>query len=395
MIVSRLLIPGLCSLLFVSSTAQAIELANGRLSLNGFGTLGMAKSTDSDAEFIRDISQKRGSAGEWDADIDSRFGLQLGAPLTDTLDAVVQGVSRYNYDGNYDPTVTWAFLRYAPDPAMTIRVGRVALDTYMLADSRDVGYSYVWVRPPVDYYGTRHLSHIDGADIVLRRPLGDGLLWGKLFAGRADEKVNSDIEGIVLDAAGSKVYGGHINYEVGRWRWQLGASQIDYQLEAPDEYWQGLRFLERFNPLLAQAYGDVVEPVTIQMTSIGAAYDRGPLQVQAMLGQLNRPGDRTDLTSAFVTLSYRLEPVTPYVTLSGSRTPGIAYRDVGLPIDGKAGLTQQTLSLGARYDVAPNVALKGQVGFVNVDQVGLAWRQVELDWDRDTTVLSLALDFVF
>ena len=81
--------------------------------------------------------------------------------------------------------------------------------------------------------------------------------------------------------------------------------------------------------------------------------------------------------------------------MSGSRTPGIAYRDVGLPIDGKAGLTQQTLSLGARYDVAPNVALKGQVGFVNVDQVGLAWRQVELDWDRDTTVLSLALDFVF
>lgn len=395
MILSRLLVPGLCSLLFVCSSVQALESADGRFSLNGFGTLGMAKSTDSDAEFIRDISQKRGSAGEWDADIDSRFGLQLGAHLTDTLDAVVQGVSRYNYEGNYDPTVTWAFLRYAPDPAVTIRVGRVALDTYMLADSRDVGYSYVWVRPPVDYYGTRHLSHIDGADIVLRRPLGDGLLWGKLYAGRADEKVNSDIEGIVLDAAGSKVYGGHVNYEIGRWRWQLAAGEIDYQLRAPDEYWQTLRFLRFVNPLLAEAYGKVVDPVTIQMSSMGAAYDRGPLQVQAMLGQLNRPGDEFDLTSAFVTLSYRLEPVTPYVTLSGSRTRGIAYRDVGIPIEGKAGLTQQTLSLGARYDVAPNIALKGQVGFVNVDQVGLTWRQVELDWDRDTTVLSLALDFVF
>lgn len=395
MILSRLLAPGLCSLLFMSVGVQAVELANGRLSLNGFGTLGMAKSTDSNAEFIRDISQKRGSAGEWDADIDSRFGLQLGARLTDSLDAVVQGVSRYNYEGQYDPEVTWAFLRYAPDPAVTIRVGRVALDTYMLADSRDVGYSYVWVRPPVDYYGTRHLSHIDGADIVLRRPLGDGLLWGKLYAGRADEKVNSDIEGIVLDAAGSKVYGGHINYEIGRWRWQLAAGEIDYQLEAPVEYWQGLRLIERFNPLLAEAYREVIEPVTIQMSSVGAAYDRGPLQVQAMLGQLNRPGDLTDLTSAFVTLSYRLEPVTPYVTLSGSRTRGIAYRDVGLPFEGKAGLTQQTLSLGARYDVAPNIALKGQVGFVNVDQVGLAWRQVDPDWDKNTTVLSLALDFVF
>ncbi|UAW97392.1 porin [Halopseudomonas nanhaiensis] len=392
---SRFLPFGLTLLLSAAGNAQAIELFNGKVAVNGFGTLGIARSTDSDAEFIRDITQKSGTAGDWDGDVDSRFGLQLRGTLTDSLDAVVQGVSRYDPTGSYEPKLTWAFLRYNPDPAVTLRLGRVALDTYMLADSRDVGYSYLWVRPPVDYYGTRHLTHIDGGDIVLRRPLGDGLLWGKLYAGLADEKINSDIAGVVLDAADSRVYGGHINYEIGSWRWQAGVGAIDYRLEAPESYLRDLDQLQFFLPQLADALRESVEPTTIQMSSLGVAYDRGPLQIQAMLGQFNRPGDETDLTSAFVTAGYRLEPFTPFVSLSGSRTRGIPLNELGLPSNDKAGLTQQTLSLGARYDVARNVALKSQVDFINVDQVGLTWRHVDPDWDKDTTVFSLALDFVF
>ncbi len=386
---------GLSLLLLAPGATHALDLLDGRLALNGFGTLGVARSTDSDAEFIRDISQQDGTAGDWDGDVDSRLGVQLRANLTETLDAVVQSVSRYDHHGSYEPKLTWAFLRYNPDPAVTLRLGRVALDTYMLADSRDVGYSYLWVRPPVDYYGMRHLSHIDGGDIVLRRPLGEGLLWGKLYAGRADEKVNSDFVDVVLDATGSSVYGGHINYDIGRWRWQLGLSEIDYKLKAPDEFLRQLDLLAYALPQLAAGLRDAVAPATIQMSSVGMAYDRGPLQVQAMLGQLNRTGEEADLSSAFVTAGYRLEPVTPFVSLSGSRTRGIALSDFGIPSSARVGLTQQTLSLGARYDIKRNVALKGQVDFINVDQAGLMWRNIQPDWDQDTTVFSLALDFVF
>lgn len=174
MSISRLLHLGLSLLLLTPGGANAIELLNGKLAVNGFGTLGVARSTDSNAEFIRDISQQDGTAGDWDGDVDSRFGLQLRADLTETLDAMVQGVSRYDHNGSYEPKLTWAFLRYNPDPAVTLRLGRVALDSYMLADSRDVGYSYLWVRPPVDYYGTRHLSHIDGAISCCAARLGTG-----------------------------------------------------------------------------------------------------------------------------------------------------------------------------------------------------------------------------
>lgn len=375
--------------------AVASDFLDGRLSVRGFGTLGATYNATADAEFIRDINQLDGPASSWSHDVDSRLGLQLGWRFHSALDAVVQGVSRYNAYGRYDPQLTWAFLRYAPDAGKQFRLGRLALDMYMLADSRDVGYSYLWVRPPIDYYGIRHLTHIDGGDLTLKRPVGRGLLWGKLYAGVADEKISSGIDDVVFDAQGTRVYGGHLNYQWDAWHLQLAATEFQYELEASNEYMQAIRVAEFFDPALANALKDIIAPVDLQITSLGLAYDSGRLYVQAMVSHLNRPGDAFDTDSAFVTLGYRMEPVTPYVSLSGSRTEGVKYREVGFDVDGAAGLTQQTLSFGARYDLSRNLALKTQLDFINVDQAGFLWRTVDPEWNGRTEVLSINLDFVF
>lgn len=392
----------------LSVPAQAARFLDGRLSVNGFGTLGAVYNDHNDAEYIRDITQKSGPAGGWNGNVDSRLGLQLGWLFNTEFDAVVQGVSRYNQRGNYDPQLTWAFLRYAPDPGLQLRVGRVGLDTYMLADSRDVGYSYLWMRPPVDYYGIRHLTHLDGVDLVLRRPLGPGLLWGKLYAGRADERVAGEAEDLILDAAGSQIYGGHINYELGAWRLQLGATELRYKFSAPSSYYAQIRELENLalSPFLppetrsvlqttAALLRDIVEPVNVQLTSIGVAYDRGRFQAQAMLGYANRPEKEFDTTSAFATVGYRIGQVTPYLTLSASHTDGLRLRDLGLPLDGTFGVSQRTLSLGARYDFATNLAAKTQLDLVDVRQTGLLWRRADPSWQGTATVFSLGLDFIF
>ncbi|MFO7704123.1 MAG: hypothetical protein R6V43_03155 [Halopseudomonas sp.] len=114
-----------------------------------------------------------------------------------------------------------------------------------------------------------------------------------------------------------------------------------------------------------------------------------------MASHLNRPGSEFDIDSAFVTFGYRMEPVTPYVSVSGSRTEGVKFRDLGLNFDGESGLTQQTFSLGARYDLSANLALKTQLDLINVDQSGFLWRDVQPDWDGKTRVLSINLDFIF
>jgi len=292
--------------LIATGHAVAADYLDPRLTVRGFGTLGMTYNDAADAEFIRDINQPDGPAREWSPDVDSRLGLQLSWRFNQQLDMVVQGVSRYNHAGSYDPKLTWAYLRYAPDAGTQFRLGRVVLNQYMLADSGDVGYSYLWVRPPVDYYGIRHLTHIDGGDLTLTYPLGAGLVWFKLYAGLADEKIASDVPGTVFDAKGTKVYGGHLNYQWDGWHLQLGASELRYKLEPSTAYQQAIRFFDVFDPALAQVLRDVVEPVNMQVTSLGLAYDRGRLQVQAMASHQNRPGDEFDIDSAFITLGYRL-----------------------------------------------------------------------------------------
>ena len=59
-------------------------------SLQGFGTLGLARSTTDQAEFVRDLSQPGGVSKKWSAKIDSAAGLQVNWHATEDMEAVAQ-----------------------------------------------------------------------------------------------------------------------------------------------------------------------------------------------------------------------------------------------------------------------------------------------------------------
>src|SRR5690606_15470727 len=107
-----------------------------------------------------------------------------------------------------------------------LRAGRLGWDVYMLADSRDVGYSYLWARPPVEYFGHLHLSKLNGADLVVPQPLGSGLAWAKVLAGRTVDRVATDA-GSSSDVTGSDLSGGHRSYRQGNWHYRLGYTRLD------------------------------------------------------------------------------------------------------------------------------------------------------------------------
>ncbi len=60
-------------------------------SFSGFGTLGIARSSEKQADFIAHDLQGGGAGRdhEWSADVDTRLGLQMRADLTPQLSAVV------------------------------------------------------------------------------------------------------------------------------------------------------------------------------------------------------------------------------------------------------------------------------------------------------------------
>ena len=97
----------LIALLAISDTAPAQEEKDGlaALTLRGFGTLGVARSTNGQAEVARDLLQPRAISDHWSGKYDSNAGVQLNYLASDTVEAVVQAASRYietkpeNYTG--------------------------------------------------------------------------------------------------------------------------------------------------------------------------------------------------------------------------------------------------------------------------------------------------------
>jgi hypothetical protein len=382
----------------------------GALSIRGFGTLGIAYNSTDNAGFIRDINQPEGARGGTSGHIDSRVGLQATFKASDTLEGTVQIVSRYNYTGEYDPELAWGFAKYSPSEHIQLRAGRLGWDVYMLADSRDVGFSYLWVRPPVEYYGLLQFSKLNGADLVLRKPLGQGLLWGKLFVGKADDKLAID-EDSYADVSGSELVGGHINYQLRDWQFRLGYTHLELGYDIKGDFGDLIDMLESSgNPVLSGIAAGATADATYHFMSAGIAFDSGPLQSQLMYTYLDSESDMVpDFHNGYLSAGYRLGDWTPYITFSmiesrsdiGAATPPTTPLPPSLGTFTMAGFNnpgQHTLSLGVRYDFLPNMAVKLQVDRSNVRREGrqwMLWRDVDPDWDGRATIFSATLDFVF
>ena len=159
-----------------AANVLADEPATPTFLFSGFGTAGVVHSSERQADFTNSPSTKPNGVGysrNWSADVDSRLGLQVTANVTPKLSAVLQVLSQQRYDNSYTPTVEWANIKYAFTPDFSVRVGRIAMPTFLVGDYRNVGYAVPWVRPPLQLYG--HMLPVtssDGVDASYRMRVG-------------------------------------------------------------------------------------------------------------------------------------------------------------------------------------------------------------------------------
>ncbi|MBC3886195.1 porin [Undibacterium griseum] len=408
----RFFIFAFCTL--ISLTALADDSSN--FSITGFGTIGVVHNTTSDADIIRDLSQNTGTGHtrQNDINMDSNLGLQADAHLNDVVDAAVQVVSRYG-PNEYKPEVTWAYAKYSPNDTVQLRLGRLGFDVYLLADSRNIGYSYTWVRPPIDFFGNLIVSYFDGFDTTISRDLGHGQVRLKFFSGMAREKVYNGIPNQFFSLNGSRLTGGHVEYQQGNWTFRLGHSQLRFANENPvnDLITPVLNSpaFQLFYPGASQLSQKVLmQDKNARYTSLGIVYDKGPLQAQLMLSRINSgslffPGS----DAAYLSASYRVKNWTPYVTYSGVRPSGERANiqiSPQLPpeIQGflqalSTGLNDQlskqnTITAGVRYDLSENVSVKVQLDHIR-SQDSFLIRNDLPNWNGRATLLSLAVNFIF
>jgi hypothetical protein len=370
------------------------------LVFRGFGTLGAIQTSTNQAEFVRDLSQPSGASNHLDGRVDSILGLQANWQLTPELEAVVQVVSRYRYDKTYKPEISWAYLKYDPTPQISMRAGRLGTEFFMTADSRQVGYSYLTVRPPGDFFWYLPFYSINGADAALTVPVGEDVLRAKIYYGISDGSIPYGDKQWNLD--GSAMIGGYLEHQMGAWLLRASYANIRFNHNMPiDGDLASAVAVGWMTPSQAVQAGDYLaaDNTRSHYYSLGAIYDNGPWQLQLMLNKITQGSKIFQSSSAgYVLAGYRIGEITPYLGFSWIRSETRKNPPSPLlaAIMDKSHAHQNTGIFGVRWDVARNIALKAQWDAIRGEpKSGFPFRAETSSWSGKMDVYSVTMDFVF
>jgi len=403
---------GLLGSIAAGNAFAADAAASPAWKFSGFGTLGAVHASVRDADFTSTVMRANGAgrSERWSPDVDSRLGAQLDVSAG-RWSGVLQLISEQDLEGSYRPRVEWANIKYQATPDLALRFGRIALPVFLAADSRKVGYTMPWVRPPVEVYGGLPISSSDGVDATWRwRSAGDTQHATQVFYGRTDTHLYEERR---LEAHG--IAGLSHSIEHGPLSARLSALTGHLTTAIGTEVFTALRAFGPQGRALADRYA--IEHKRVSMVSAGFSYDPGQWFVSAEAGRTHTHSLLGKTSTMYAGGGYRFDSLTPYLGFAKVRAHG-ATRDPGLPLAGlppqaraiagalNAGLNvylstipvQTTLSTGLRWDLMTDAALKVQYDRVRpTDGSRGTLINTPLSFRSGQTVhvASVTFDFVF
>ena len=380
---------------------------------SAFGTLDEVHSSQAKADFTASVFQPNGAGytHSWSAAVDSLVGAQLTANILSKLSSVVQVIAEQNYDGTFTPHIEWANIKYQFTPDLSIRAGRSVLPTFLFSDTRKVGYTYPWARPPVEVYGLLPLTECDGVDFSAR--IHGGNLGNTLQGNVGQSDVQKPHGGGTASTRDSFGFSDTTEYESFTLRLSYQQTRLDIAGVNP--------LLDKFRvfgaPGIAIADEYESDPKVVITEVIGASYDPGHWFVTSEWGHTKANSFLGDKSAWYVAGGYRVAQFTPYVTYA--EASATSNSDPGLSLTAlpsaqarfaaglNAGLNallqraipeQRTITVGARWDFMKNLDLKLQVDHIHpdADSFGtLTNIQPGLQPGRNVTLFSAALNFVY
>lgn len=228
-------------LILLPQNVYAIDLlANGRLSLRGFGTVGASCYSSDTSDYLREERPSGpGRSRRCDPQIDTNMGLQLDANLTESVQITGQATSYHRADDTYTPELTLANLRWVINDKLNLRLGRMQLPIYFASEYRNVLFAQTWVRPPTEVYNLATAYSIDGLELNYNQSLSDWEI--RVSTGAAVSYFDTTWSEAPQNTYEAKVHLGYLDLRLSKQSWQLKVSllggklswhqpQIDYLL---------------------------------------------------------------------------------------------------------------------------------------------------------------------
>lgn len=396
--------------------AGSAAAAEPTFKLSGFGTLAATHMSSDKADFkgaVCDVPNGAGRTESTSLRPDSRFALQVDASFGDNIDAVAQVLTRQNRFNNYEPSLEMLNVKYRIDNNTSVRLGRIAHPFFMASDSRLVGYAFPFVRGPVEVYNQSQIYNSDVVQLSHRMPLAGGNAVVTVGTGSSRYGNPTSNAALGKEDIGNfkRLVFGDVNWEIGSLTLRLGHSTGVNSFDA-----NGTKALYAGAALANAQLADELSLLNkrVSFTGLGLVYDPGQYLVQAEYTMTRWGlGDRSvvpDANAFYVLGGWRIDKFTPFV-MYGKRstdTPRVVTQFPSAQLNGaftgyaaNTANAQHTLSLGLRWDVRPNVAVKTQFDRMTVDaKSGASYLTNANPANRPKqgdqfNILAVSLDFVF
>ncbi|MCL9783783.1 hypothetical protein M9194_20365 [Vibrio sp. S4M6] len=282
----------------------------------------------------------------------SLVGLQLNYQFSDSTSVGVQGLAQGAE--NWSTEITWAYLKHRFDSGITVRAGRLGVPLYIYSDYIDVGYAYPWARTPVNVYGLMPFTSYTGTDATYSFDLDVASLRVQSFVGSTTSDTNFGETDFPL------IYGLNLtlNYDDMMFR-VIGGKANGLTINNGNS-----NATNSYDLLINNNTSLVVGTLNDEnafFVGSGFAYDDGDYLVISELIRQYTAGMYPDWNSGYITLGYYIEEFLPYVTAGFIRSTDDDLRESNSTSQLFFNTMYNTYSLGVRWDVYENIALKGDV----------------------------------
>ena len=393
-----------------SYAPNALAIEGLPISVEAFGTLGLAKSNSDDAYFRNSYIQAKGVDDSWSHNIDSNLGIQVSLEPSEKFSATIQSLLEMDADGNFEPNLEWCYLAYKPNENLSIRVGRTKFPTFMASDYSSVGFAYLPLRLPQDVYSLVPFSGVDGIDIIYETNIGSYYLQAQGLAAKRNFDIYNDARGKTHYEL-SDVLGFRLSLTRGNWTLSAGYLRGEMKTDVPEiqELAQALRPVAPLFPPFGELADELSNDGKTSFTSLGLQYSgyRFSFTGEYVQRRWDINMNVTDTNAYYLLAGYRFGKWTPYASYSESHNksdmPINSYPTSGplAPLTAAIDLMfgpllgdSRTKAIGLRYDLLEKVAIKVQ--YEKIDRgATLFLSKDNKPLPDEIKLLSVALSFVY
>lgn len=366
---------------------------------NGFGNLGVARSSFDEARYRYNPIAEATVGESPTARVDTLAGAQVRYLFSDSLNGTVQVALRDPPLGAAPLKLTWAYLGAQLTPQTELKLGRYMPPYFLFTDTRQVRFAQPWVRPQGEVYSLiGNMEAADGGYLRHLTPLGGWTLASEGFVGTSAVVNNrTDVR--------SSFYGVALTLYDTAWTLRVMAQNGTSHLTSPSLD-AVLGLLYRRAPALAPEYAFSTLD-NAGYYSVGLRFENERWLLLAELAQ-TAVGDSRMLahdTGGYVTAGYHVGDWLPYLGFAARRSHNVApdpriadpiAATVVARLLASQNHSQDTVSVGLRWDLMNNLALKWQFDRVQPRPGALGTFTAPLPAGHDhSDVLSVAAHFLF